>query len=164
MTFCRERWQKRNEFVNDAACAPDVSLLIVLAFVDLFWAHVVWSSNTRGRKFLLFVLFYYSGEAKVTKLNIITAVKENVRWLEITMQNFAAFDASIVTFSKRQQNLHEDFPDNVLGHKILFRLALFDELSHISIFAIFHDNEDFLLVSDDYFFDVFYNIIMIKFT
>lgn len=79
------------------------------------------------------------------------------------MQNFWTFNPTIVAFSERQQNLHENFPYNIFSYEIFFIFAFFDKLGHIAIATMFHDNEYFLLVSMYNFFYIPDNIGVIKF-
>ena len=79
------------------------------------------------------------------------------------MQNFASFDASIVTLSECQQNLHEYFPDDILSNEILLRFAFLYQLGHVTILAEFHNNIYFFIVALHYFFNVLDNIRMIEF-
>ena len=50
-----------------------------------------------------------------------------------------------VTLIKGQKNLHEDLPYDIFGDKVLLSPALLDELCHVSILAVFHDNQQLLL-------------------
>lgn len=48
----------------------------------------------------------------------------------------------VVTIAQCEDDLHEDLPDYILGNVITVCLALFYELSHVSVFTILHDNVD----------------------
>lgn len=63
------------------------------------------------------------------------------------MQNFASLDAPVVALSQSQEHLHENFPNHVLGHEILVRLALLDQLGHVAVLAELHHNEDLLFLA-----------------
>ena len=64
------------------------------------------------------------------------------------MQYFAALDSSIVALTERLQNLHEYFPDHIFSHEILLRFTLFDQLGHVPIIAVLHDDIDLPLIFD----------------
>lgn len=80
------------------------------------------------------------------------------------MQNFTALDGPGVTLSQSKQNLHEDFPNNVLCYEVFLRLALFYKLCHVSIFTVLHDNVDFLVVPMNDLFHIFDDVGVVQFT
>lgn len=78
------------------------------------------------------------------------------------MQDLASLDAPIVALSERQQYLHEYFPNDVLGDKILVLLALLDELGHVTILTVLHDDVDLLLLPQVYAFDILDDVRVIQ--
>lgn len=68
-----------------------------------------------------------------------------------------------VAFLESEKYLHENFPNYILSDKVLLCFALLDQLSHISILAVLHDNEKLLLFLFYNFFVVLNNVCMPKF-
>jgi hypothetical protein len=45
-----------------------------------------------------------------------------------------------VTFPQSQNDLHKNLPNDVFSHIVLLILAFLNELCHVSVLAVFHDN------------------------
>ena len=160
----RSKWrQKTDQFVYHTACAPYVCFFIILFFMHLFWTHVIWGSNVcLGHALaLLCIALYYPGQSKVAKLHIIVLIKENVAWFQISVQDFGIL-YSIVTFSERKKYLHKDFPHNIFWYEIFLYLVVFDEFGHVTVFAVLHHNEYFLLIPLVYLLNVLHDVVVIK--
>jgi hypothetical protein len=65
-------------------------------------------------------------------------VKEHIARLQISMQDFPFF--SIMTFFESQYDLHENLPNDILGHEVFVLFALLNKLGHISILTVLHDD------------------------
>ena len=60
---------------------------------------------------------------------------------------FFQWDVALI---QSQKDLHEDFPDDIFSNEILLSSALLDKLSHITIFAVLHDDQQlFLFLQND---------------
>jgi len=72
--------------------------------MNLFWTHVVGSSNVCVRQTLavFYITLYNPRETEVTKFHIVIDIKEDVAWFQVAMQYFTSFDASIMTLSQSQ--------------------------------------------------------------
>ena len=54
-----------------------------------------------------------------------------------------------VTLAQGKEYLHKYLPDDVFRDEVLFCSALLDELSHVSILAVFHYDVQLLLLFKD---------------
>jgi len=50
--------------------------------------------------------------------------------------------------------LHKDLPYDILCHEVFFSLAFLDELSHVPVLTVFHDDKYLLLISMDNLFHI----------
>ena len=134
----------------------------------MFRTHVIGRANIGARQFwsqvFRLIIFYYPGETEVPQFHVIVVVKEYVAGFEVAMQDLASFDAAVVALSQCQQNLHKYFPYDVLRHEISICLALFDELSHITVLTVLHYYVYLLILPAIDALNIPHNIRMIEFT
>jgi hypothetical protein len=132
-----ERRLQGHHLIEYTACGPDVCLLVIIRFVNLLWGHIV------GRSHVCLCVLRFSRkdprESKVSKLNVIALVEEDITRLDISMQN-AAEILVFVTLPQSQNDLHKNLPNDVFSHIVLLILAFLNELCHVSVLAVFHDN------------------------
>ena len=55
-----------------------------------------------------------------------------------------------VAFVQSQKDLHEDLPDDIFRHEVFLSSALLDQLCHVSIFTVLHDDVELVLFFQDY--------------
>lgn len=78
------------------------------------------------------------------------------------MQYFTALNTPVVALPERQKNLHENLPYDILGDVVLVGFALLNELGHVTVLAILHDDKDLLLLPDIDPFDVTDNVWVVE--
>ena len=132
--------------------------------MDLLGAHIVGRADVGGGQvlFIVAVCLDDPAQAEVAQLNVVAGVKENVARLKIPMENFAALDAPDMALPESEQDLHENFPNDVLGYEVFLQPTLFDQLGHVPVFTELHDYEYFLLFSQHDLFYVLNDILVIK--
>lgn len=59
-----------------------------------------------------------------------------------------------VAFLQSEQHLHEYFPDDILCNKVLVHFAFLDQLCHVAVLTVLHDDVEFALIFHDQFFVV----------
>eukprot|EP00351_Strombidinopsis_sp_SopsisLIS2011_P005920 CAMPEP_0116873902 /NCGR_PEP_ID=MMETSP0463-20121206/5237_1 /TAXON_ID=181622 /ORGANISM="Strombidinopsis sp, Strain SopsisLIS2011" /LENGTH=149 /DNA_ID=CAMNT_0004516757 /DNA_START=2030 /DNA_END=2475 /DNA_ORIENTATION=- len=104
----------------------------------------------------------HSTKSEITKLDIVANIKENIAWLEISVQDLAIW--SIMTLLKCEYNLHEYLPNDIFSHKIFLCFTLFNQLRHVTILTVFHDDINTLLLFQDDFIIILDNIWVRQFT
>lgn len=105
--------------------------------MNLLWGHIV------GRSHVCLSVLRFSRkdprESKVSKLNIVALVEEDITRFDVSMKN-AAEILVFVTLPQSQNDLHKNLPNDVFSHIVLLVLAFLNELGHVSVLAVFHDN------------------------
>jgi hypothetical protein len=81
----------------------------------------------------------YFGQSKVSQLYVIARIHEYVPRLHISVKDLPMLFV-FMAVPQSLDDLHEYFPNHILSYMILLYLALFNELSHISSLAIFHND------------------------
>lgn len=77
-------------------------------------------------------------KTKVPQLHIVADVEKYIPRFNVSVQNFAVF--ALVALLQGQNYLHEYLPDHVFSDVVLLGPALLDELRHVSVLAVLHDN------------------------
>ena len=125
--------------------------------MDLFRAHIIWCTNMCKRK--LWFLAHYTCQTKVSQLNILICVQENISGLKITMKNFlwalvslrlcgilvhAIIDFCAVsptmTMKKCGDRLRKHLPNEGFTYRFLGLSTPSDHLLEVSAIAVLHDD------------------------
>jgi hypothetical protein len=85
-----------------------------------------------------------SRKPEIPELDIILGIKEEVAWLDVSVENLALLP--VVALSQGKNYLQKDFPDNIFSNIVFLRFAFLNELSHIAVLAVLHDNVNLLRI------------------
>jgi len=130
------------QFVDHAACTPDVAFGVIgVAFVD-FRSHVLGCAHVGLG---LDTLFAQSArETKVAELDVLAPVDEEVARLQVAVQDLLGVD-----LVDGDQQLVEHLPDDLLGHELVGLSALLDQLGQVAVFTLLHHDLDLLVALVD---------------
>ena len=170
---------KSTHLVYDASEWPNIAFFIVFLVMYLFGAHIIWRTNMCKRKLRL--LAHHTRQTKVSQLNILISVQENVTGLEITMKNllgalvslrllgilvhaiinFCAV-SSTMTMKKCGNRLRKNLPNKWFTYRFLGLSTPSDHLLEVSAIAVLHDDVNlcFLFVNGSI--DVFNDMGMLQ--
>ena len=104
--LCPERRHFHNHFVKDAACAPNVTPVIVRLIFPNLGARIVWSSCLCTHH----STFGDSGDIHIAKLDDAVLREEDVGTLNVSMA-----DSKVMESLETSDNLDEKVPDLLLG-------------------------------------------------
>lgn len=90
------------------------------------------------RKFGIFA--HQSAQPKVTQLDVLLRIDEDVGWLDVAVQHLPSF--VVVALHQSRDHLCEYLPDDLLGDVVLGPATLLDHASHIPTRAVLHDDVD----------------------
>ena len=80
-----ERWAQVCHFIDNYAEGPYITLFVVALFIALLWTHIEWTPYICLGKVLLAA--QRLRQAEVSELHILFFIKENIGWLQISVQN-----------------------------------------------------------------------------
>lgn len=136
--ICRlERGFQSYHFIKNATSGPNVGLFVIARLMYLLWGHVEWRAYISLR--VLRLSREDPWKTKVSKLNVIVQVKEYIARLYVSMKNSTTL-LVLVALLQGKNNLHKDFPNDVLRHIVFLDFAFLDELCHVSIFTVLSDD------------------------
>lgn len=143
---CRlKRRPQADHFIEDAAKRPNIRLRVVVRLFDLLRRHVVRCSDIGVR--VLRLGGQNPAKPEISELHIVVLVEEKVARLQVSVQNdMLSIFFRRVALVERQQDLHEDLPDNVFSDEVFLRAAFLDKLRHVAIFAVLHHDQKFVLL------------------
>ena len=104
--LCPERRHFHNHFVKDAACAPNVTPVIVRLIFPNLGARIVWRSCLRTHH----STFGDSGDVHIAKLDDAFLGEEDVGTLDVSVA-----DSKVMERLEASDNLDEKVPDLLLG-------------------------------------------------
>ena len=174
------------QFIDDTPERPNVAQFVVFLIMNLFGAHVIWSTDMRECKLRLVV--HHSGQTKVAEFAVRIAIQKYVSRLQVSMQYFLrqlaiialinrplrifrVFVCSIIYFCcfcssmtmvQGRYSLSEYFPNEIFTYMILTLPAPPYELLQVATITIFHDNEDFSCSFVDQTVIIFHYVSMVK--
>lgn len=90
-------------------------------------------------------------ETEISELHVVVLVEKYISRLEVPVQDHVLLVIALaMTLTQSEEHLHEYLPDYIFRHEVFLCAAFFDELRHVAVFAVFHDDKElFLLFMDN---------------
>ena len=119
--LCSERWHFHYHFVEDTACAPNVTSVVIRHVLPYLGACVVGSTSLGTHH----TSFDYSGDIHISELDYAFLGKEHVGTLDVSVTNF-----EIMEGFEASDDLNEEVPD------LLFREG------SVGLFVIVYEHQE----------------------
>lgn len=121
-------------------------MLVVLAVIDLLWAHVVRRAYVSVGELRLLV--HSSCQTEVPYLHVAVGVQEDVARLEVSVKDLGALALAFAPMAVVEplRDLSHNLPDNVLRNVLLLLSAAPYYLSEVPLLAVLHDDVDLLIL------------------
>ena len=112
---------------GDSDC-PDVGFFCIL-FVNDFWSHISWSSNSGGKNF---ILLNFGGDSKVDKFDVVRVIffEENILRFDVSMD-----DSDIVKVNDCSEKLFNDDGDEFLMVSFFAGFEILEQITALAKFA-----------------------------
>ena len=151
MARCLKRGTKSGELIRKASQSPNITRLVVARLADELRRHVVRGSHVRFGELRL--AGELSRKSKVPKFDVSTGIDENVRGLNVSVQDGLRVPTRILVFVaifESKNKLGNEFPDVFLLDVAALCAMLLDQLAQVTSRAVLHDNVQLrcLLVND----------------